>query len=138
MEKYLNENLLDGEKILWRGKSEPFKLLAPPYSRSLPFLWIASIVILVFFSMVFIPFAIRLHFNFVQIIFWIVFVMLMPFSLCVHSVLDKKTIEKRISYVLTNYRAITLTPKEINSMLISSSTPYRLETLPDGKRRCLR
>ena len=45
---------------------------------------------------------------------------------------DKNTIEKHVMYVFTNYRAITLTSREMHSMLINASTPYRLELLPDG------
>ncbi len=132
MDKYLGENLLDGERILWKGKSEPFKLLAPPYSRSLPLLWTVSLGILLIALFLFLPFARNMQVDSMQLLFLFVIVALVPATLCFHSIADKRYIEKHITYIFTNYRAISLTPKEINSMLINASTPYRLETLPDG------
>ena len=132
MEKYLNENLLDGEQILWKGRSAPFKLLAPPYSRTLPILWSASLLVLVGFVFLFIPFARYMHIDSIQILLTIVLAAWIPFIIGLHAVADKNTIEKHVMYVFTNYRAITLTSREMHSMLINASTPYRLELLPDG------
>ena len=115
MDRYLSENLLDGEKILWKGRSEPFRLLAPPYSRSLPLLWTACLSLLTFFAFVFIPFAQQMRVHALQFVLCLMLVILTPLSLCIHSIIDKNIIEKHI-----------------RSMLITPATPYRLEVLPDG------
>ena len=132
MDRYLSENLLDGEKILWKGRSEPFRLLAPPYSRSLPLLWTACLSLLTFFAFVFIPFAQQMRVHALQFVLCLMLVILTPLSLCIHSIIDKNIIEKHMVYIFTNYRAISQTPREIRSMLITPATPYRLEVLPDG------
>ena len=33
------EELLDGETVLWEGKSEPFAVLSGAYKQKLPVLW---------------------------------------------------------------------------------------------------
>ena len=94
MDRYLSENLLDGEKILWKGRSEPFRLLAPPYSRSLPLLWTACLSLLTFFAFVFIPFAQQMRVHALQFVLCLMLVILTPLSLCIHSIIDKNIIEK--------------------------------------------
>ena len=34
------EELLDGETVLWEGKSEPFAVLSGAYKQKLPVLWV--------------------------------------------------------------------------------------------------
>ena len=88
MDRYLSENLLDGEKILWKGRSEPFRLLAPPYSRSLPLLWTACLSLLTFFAFVFIPFAQQMRVHALQFVLCLMLVILTPLSLCIHSIIN--------------------------------------------------
>ena len=38
------EELLDGETVLWEGKSEPFAVLSGAYKQKLPVLWIVCAI----------------------------------------------------------------------------------------------
>lgn len=79
--------------------------------------------LLTFFAFVFIPFAQQMRVHALQFVLCLMLVILTPLSLCIHSIIDKNIIEKHMVYIFTNYRAISQTPREIRSMLITPATP---------------
>jgi len=132
MNQYLNENLLDGEKILWEGKSEPFKVLSGPYARTLPRVWAISGIVLTAFAVWYITFVMKTGFSLTQFLITAVLIGIVPMSLCFHSVSDCKIIQKDLTYVLTNYRAIVLRGKDEKFLRLSADMEYRIESVGDG------
>ena len=132
MKEYQDFDLLDGEEILWQGKSEPFGILSGPYRRRLILTWIISAVVLVTFAASYLPYAVRSQSDLVQIIFTSSLVGIVPVSLCFYSIKDVKTIQSKLRYVLTNNRALLLGANELRHIRISENTAYRIEVCDDG------
>lgn len=132
MDKYLEENLLDGEKVLWRGRSESFRILSGAYAKTLPVIWAVSGIILAAFAVWFIPFALRIRPSVPQMLFTCVMAAVIPVSLCAHSVSDCRIIQKELEYALTSCRAIAVRGNSGMFMRIDENTPYRTEIQEDG------
>lgn len=132
MNEYLKTELLDGEEILWEGKSEDFKILSGPWAQTLPKVWAISGIVLAAFAIWYVTFVIKTGFSVSQFLITAVLVGLVPLSLCFHSVSDYKIIRKELTYVLTNYRAIVLRGREEKHMQIDENTAYTVESVGDG------
>ena len=132
MNQYLNENLLDGEKVLWEGKSERFKILSGPYEKTLPRVWTISGIVLALFAVWYVLLIMKTGFSVSQFLITAVLVGIVPVSLCFHSVSDCNIIQRDLTYVLTNYRAIILGGHDVKSMRITEDTEYRIESVGDG------
>lgn len=126
------EELLDGETVLWEGKSEPFAVLSGAYKQKLPVLWIVCAIYIVVFAVAYLPFAFRTQTDSIQLIFACVLACIIPVSLCAHSFSDPKLIKNDLTYVLTNYRAFVIGDERANMMRIDKNTDYRTEIQEDG------
>ena len=129
MNQYLNENLLDGEKVLWEGKSERLKILSGPYAKTLPRVWTISGIVLALFAVWYVLLIMKTGFSVSQFLITAVLVGIVPVSLCFHSVSDCNIIQRDLTYVLTNYRAIILGGHDVKSMRITEDTEYRIDFL---------
>ena len=67
-----------------------------------------------------------------QVIFACATVGIVPVSCCVYSIKDPWDIRKNISYVLTNYRAVTIHRRGEYSLWLNPDTPLRTEQWEDG------
>lgn len=129
---FRKNGLLDGEIILWEGKSRPFRILSGPYAGRIPLIWIVGGLFLAIFGALYLPFAFRTQSGPVQVIFACATVGIIPVSCCVYSIKDPWDIRKNISYVLTNYRAVTIYRRGEYSLWLNPDTPLRTEQWEDG------
>ena len=82
------EELLDGETVLWEGKSEPFAVLSGAYKQKLPVLWIVCAIYIVVFAVAYLPFAFRTQTDPIQLIFACVLACIVPVSPVSYTHLD--------------------------------------------------
>ena len=131
-DEFRKNGLLDGEIILWEGKSRPFRILSGSYAGRIPLIWIVSGLFLAIFGALYLPFAFRTQSGPMQVIFACATVGIVPVSCCVYSIKDPWDIRKNISYVLTNYRALTIHRRGEYSLWLNPDTPLRTEQWEDG------
>ena len=131
MEK-LQEVLYEREKVLWEGKPEPFSLLDDTYKRPLLITWVISVAVVAAFLAFYIPFYIRPQGRPQQLITALILIGLVPLALSVQPLTTKRSLDKKVTYILTNQRAICINDTQINTYNITRETPCKIQTLPNG------
>ncbi|MCI8417316.1 MAG: hypothetical protein HFI33_07470 [Lachnospiraceae bacterium] len=131
MEK-LQDVLYEREKVLWEGKPEPFSLLDDTYKQPLLITWGVSIAVVAAFLAFYIPFYLRTEGTPTQLITALVLIGLIPFSLSIQPLTTKRSLDKKVTYLFTNQRAICINDTQINTFNITRETPCKLQKLPNG------
>ena len=125
--------LLKDEKVLWEGKAEPFELLDKPYRNIFPVIWGVSVVIIAAFAGLYIPFFFRSGSTPGQFCMAFLCFVAPPLFVSLEPIFTKKTIEKNLSYVLTDKRALVINGKKVKAMVLEDNKEARIEKLSNGK-----
>ena len=132
MKKFYESHLLDEEVVLWEGHPEPFSLLEGAYATSLTASWALAALSVIAYISFYIPYAIANN-------YWGKNALIISITIgaCVACVLcmpfiDKRTLEKKTTYILTNRRAIVISGQNMKSMFIGVNTPYEIRQMENG------
>lgn len=132
MNKIHEPQLLDKEVVLWKGHPAPFHLLEGAYVTSLTTSWGLAALSVIAYICFYIPYAITNNYwgknaliISVTVGACVACVLCMPF-------IDKRTLEKNTTYILTNRRAIVVSNQNIKSMFIDANTPYEIKQMENG------
>ena len=132
MKKFYESHLLDKEVVLWEGHPKPFTLLEGAYAISLTASWALTFLSVVAYFFFYIPYAITNN-------YWGKNALIISITIgaCVACVLcmpfiDKRTLEKKTTYILTNRRAIVVSGQNMKSMFIDANTPYEVRQMENG------
>lgn len=132
MQAELKDILYEGEKILWKGKAEPFHLFDGPYKKSILLTWGASAAAIIAFLAFYIPYHIRSGCGAAQFVICFVLACMLPFVFSLQPLTTKYALDKKITYLFTTARAICINDTQINAFSISADTPCRIEPLANG------
>ncbi len=132
MEDLLRKSLLEGEAVLWSGKAVPFKLLEPPYGKSLCAVWVLSTVWIVGFAALYIPFALNTGIEWNTIVPMLVLADFLPVLLSVRPLLDKRELESKTLYAITNYRVFSITKDQVKSLFLKEETELDIVAESNG------
>lgn len=132
MKVELKDVLYEGEKVLWEGKAEPFHLFDGPYKKSILLTWCISAIVVIAFLAFYIPFHIRSGGRAAQFVICFVLVCMIPFVFSLQPLTTKYALDKKVTYLFTNARAICINDTQVNAFSISADTPCRIESLPNG------
>ena len=128
MAKY-QDYLMDNEEVVWEGKAQKFPLLDAANKISLLLTWTICAVGLILLVAVYMPYTSSRSIEGANIIITCVVVVSLVGICGLRPVVDKKTLESKVTYVLTNYRALVIHGDTVNSMFIDKKTKCRLEIL---------
>jgi hypothetical protein len=131
MNEYLKDTLEDGEKVLWEGKAEPFKIMDEPYKTDtlIRLVGLGGLYLLAIIGYLYqaLSRGDGLSSVFVLVAILTIFVGLViqvPFS-------DQKVI-KRSNYILTDRRAIIADRSNMRSLYLNANTPCKILHLGNG------
>lgn len=130
MEDLLKKSLLEGESVLWSGKAAPFKLLEPPYGKSLFAIWGLSIVWIVGFAALYIPFALNIGIEWNTIVPMLILADFLPVLLSLRPILDQRDLQSKTLYAITNYRVISITRDQVKGLFLEAE--MELDVLPES------
>ena len=132
MKKFYESQLLDKEVVLWEGHPEPFTLLEGAYVTSLITSWTLAALSVIAYIFFYIPYAITNN-------YWgkNALIISVAIGACIACVLckpfiDKNTLEKKTTYILTNRRAIVVSGQNIKAMFIDANTSYEIKEMENG------
>lgn len=127
-EKFLMKN----EKVLWEGKAEAFQLLDAPYRTIFPIIWGVTGVITAAFIGLYLPFFFRSGSTLGQFAMAFLCFMAVPLFVSLEPFALKRSLEKKITYVLTDKRAMVVNNGKAKIMNLEKGTPVRIEKLSNG------
>lgn len=108
MEQRLQENLLDGEQILWMGRPAPFKLMRCPYRTAFYVTWLVCGVVIATAAYHLLPVFPHSDGVNADLLVILIVVSFFPILLSLRPILDKICLEKNTIYAITNYRVVSL------------------------------
>ena len=135
MEQILQKTLRDNEKVLWFGRPTKTKLLRSPDRVSQYVAWIITAVMTLFSFGVFLPFAIADNKSIGIILIGLVPMIGIPLAVAVRPYLDKKLLEQKTIYAITDQRIIAVVKSNVMTMPRDQKVTCAVECR-DG-RKCL-
>lgn len=132
METNVQKYLLDGEKVIWQGKAEPFQLLDKPYRNIYPMIWSVSAVIGIAFIGFYIPYFFRSGSTFGQFLMAALLFVVPAFFISVDPFITKRAIENNIVYVLTDKRALCINKNKVKAMVLEQNSEIRVDKISNG------
>ena len=116
MEQILQKTLRNNEKVLWFGRPTKTKLLRSPDRVSQYVAWIITAVMTLFSFGVFLPFAIADNKSIGIILIGLVPMIGIPLAVAVRPYLDKKLLEQKTIYAITDQRIIAVVKSNVMTM----------------------
>ncbi len=132
MDAKLQKNLLKSETVLWTGKASPFKLMEPPYNKKITTTLIISIALAILLPVWYVYYVTK---SGVGVKWFVIAIVIVAMAfIATRPIFDKRTLEKKITYAITNLRAITyFGDNNFNSINLDKITDVRIDTLSNGK-----
>ena len=122
MEQQLHPYLLDGETVLWSGRTSPFKLRELPFCSSLYLLWLISAAAAAMALLFLLPPLLSGQRSLGNTLIILVILLSIPAILSLQPFSDKYTLETSVLYAITKLRAITMVDGQVLSLPLRSST----------------
>ena len=113
MEQQLHPYLLDGETVLWSGRTSPFKLRELPFRSSLYLLWLVSAAAAAISLLFLLPPLLSGQRSLGNTLIILVILLSIPAILSLQPFSDKYKLETRVLYAITNLRAITMVDGQV-------------------------
>ena len=132
METSAEKYLINGEKLIWQGKAEPFQMLDKPYRNIYPLIWVVSAVIVVAFIAFYIPYYFRSGSTFGQFVMAAVLFLVPTLFIALDPFITKRSIEKNLFYILTDKRALCINKNKVKAMVLEGNTEVRVDKLSNG------
>ena len=123
--------LTEGERVLWEGKPEPFKLLDQSYKNRIIATWIASVVVMIAFAVVYSSLVFAKGHNTSKDIICLVVVELIPLIFIFRPFTERKKI-LNATYVITDQKAVIVGGSNDKVLELTPNTKYKIETIPSG------
>lgn len=134
MEQILQKTLRDNEKVLWFGRPTKTKLLRSPDRVSQYVAWIITAVMTLFSFGVFLPFAIADNKSIGIILIGLVPMIGIPLAVAVRPYLDKKLLEQKTIYAITDQRIIAVVKSNVMTMPRDQKVTCAVECRDGGAR----
>ena len=122
MEQQLHPYLLDGETVLWSGRTSPFKLRELPFRSALYLLWLISAAAAAMALLFLLPPLLSGQRSLGNTLIILVILLSIPAILSLQPFSDKYKLETSVLYAITNLRAITMVDGQVLSLPLRSST----------------
>ena len=108
LESLVQENLNDGETVLWSGKPVGIKLLEAPYGSPIIIRWVVCLIfacVAIWYGLIFVPgsASIDINSNVIMLVFLIIAVLV-----AVRPIMGINQLNKKYVYYITNQRALIL------------------------------
>ena len=132
MEARLKEALWDGEEVRWTGKPKPFALLGSDCKTEFLITWVISAAILLTVLCFIVSQLISGARSLMDILVMSAVILFVPAILSIRPFLDKKCLEQKSFYAVTNYRVITMVKDEILFMSIDKNLKAAVEQEENG------
>ncbi|MGI5962896.1 MAG: hypothetical protein ACOX7N_04155 [Lawsonibacter sp.] len=132
METRLKESLWEGEEIRWSGRPKPFQLMDKTMKNSIILTWIVSACVLAAILIFLIPGLMSGARSTSDAIILLVITLFLPGILSARPFMDKKCLEERTLYAITNFRIIAVVKDEVMYLPIGKGMKVALEQQEDG------
>lgn len=132
METRLQEALWEGEEIRWSGRPKPFVLMDKTFKSSILTTWIISACFLVFILFLMATAISSGSHSLSDLIVLAVVAFFLPAILSIRPLLDKKCLEEKTLYAITNFRIIAIVRDEVMYLPIGKGINVAVERHEDG------
>ena len=132
MEARLKESLWDGEVVRWSGRPEPFVLMEKTFKSSIIATWVASACFLAGVLMFLIPSTTTGSYTVSDTMILGIIALFLPAILSARPIMDKKCLEEKTLYAITNYRIIAVVRDEVMYLPIGKGMEVAVEQQEDG------
>lgn len=127
----IETNLLEGEEILWSGKSAPFPLLEKPYKITIISTWVICGVLLFGLSVFYLSYAIPVEESLKKILIVLSVLLGIPLLVAARPLMDYRILQRKACYAVTNYRVITAYSDKFYSLPLAEDMPLRVDRSTD-------
>lgn len=133
-EKYLKDNLLPEEKVLWSGKPTNVKPFEKPFGTGIIIRFVIS-VLLIIFAIWYWPYAMSHNFETSMPITMTIIMLAISAFICISPFYNARRLPRRCLYAITNQRALivyNVNPAIARSRELSAVMGSSYETLATG------
>ncbi len=132
MDTRLKEALWDGEDLLWSGRPKPFRLLDKTVQFSILTTWIISALVVLVAAVMLIPPLVSSSRPLSDMVILSVIVLFLPAILSVRPLMDKRCLEERTIYAITNFRILVIVKDEVMYLPIGKGMKVAVDYQDDG------
>ncbi|MEA4932312.1 MAG: hypothetical protein VB071_01780 [Lawsonibacter sp.] len=139
MDNRLHAALWDGEEIRWSGRPKPFRLMDKTFQSSILITWVISALVVLAAAGLLIPSLAAdsrslsdIVILSVIILFLPVIILFLPVILSARPLMDKRCLEEKTIYAITNFRIIAIVKDEVMYLPIGKGMKVTVEYQEDG------
>ena len=132
METRLKEALWEGEEVRWSGRPKPFELMENTFKSSILATWIVSAFVLACVLFFLIPSLLSGSRTIGDAVILAVITLFLPGILSARPLMDKKCLEEKTLYAITNFRIIAIVKDEVMYLPIGKGMKVAVENQADG------
>lgn len=132
METRLKEVLWEGEKVRWSGRPKPFALMDQTVKSSILLTWAISACVLIALVVLLVPALASGTRTVSDVIILSVITLFLPAILSARPFVDKKCLEEKTFYAITNFRIIAIVKDEVMYLPMGKGMKVAVEQQEDG------
>lgn len=125
MEDRLNQILLEGETVRWSGRPAPFRLMACSSRNHMIASWVISAAVMLLAIFVLLPYTGPRPLS--ESLLILLVIGFAPVLISTRPLLDKRILERKTFYAITNYRIIAIVKDDIMYIPISKQLQVAVE-----------
>lgn len=132
MENQLKEALWEGEEVRWSGRPKPFPLMDSSVKSSIIITWAVSACVLAALAAILVPAVSSGRRSVSDVIILSFITLFLPAILSARPFVDKKCLEEKTFYAITNFRIIAIIKGEVMYLPIGKGMKVAVEHQADG------
>lgn len=129
----IERSLLEGERILWAGKSAPFKIMEKPYNMILLITWGVCALLLLLITVGYLPASLSGAYGFSSgdALLRCAIMASVPVFIAARPFLDKRILAKKTFYAITDYRVMVVSNYVLRTMSYDENIPVKVDMVTD-------
>ncbi|OUQ82223.1 hypothetical protein [Flavonifractor sp. An100] len=132
METRLKEALWEGEEVRWSGRPKPFELMEQSFKSSILLTWAVSACVLAAVLYLLVTSLASGTRTIGDAFILAIITLFLPAILSARPIMDKKCLEEKTIYAITNFRIIAIVKDEVMYLPIGKGMKVAVEQQADG------